>query len=63
MNANGVGHIEKKARQGGMAKWGRRQDEKKPSADSFKVFKPSISPASEYLIGQYAPDDRYLTEG
>ena len=34
-NANGVGRVEKKARQGDMAEWGRRRDEKKPSADSF----------------------------
>ena len=26
-------------------------------------FKPSVSPAMEYLIGQYVRDDRQLTEG
>ena len=33
-NANCVGRVEK-ARQSGMAEWGRRRDEKKLSADSF----------------------------
>ena len=46
----------------GLAERGRRRDEKKPSADSFQRFKPSVSPATEYLIGQYVPDDRLLTE-
>ena len=35
VNANCIGCVEKKARQGRMAEWGRRQDKKKPSADSF----------------------------
>ena len=43
---------------GGMDKKGLGQDKKKPAADSFEIFKPSVSPATEYLIGQFVLDDR-----
>jgi len=57
-NANGVGRVEKKARQGGMAEWGRRLDEQNRLQALLTVFKPSVSSATEYLIGQYVPDGR-----
>ena len=46
VNANGVGRVEKKARQGGMAEWGRRRDEKKPSVDSFECFQTLRQPSN-----------------
>ena len=39
-----------------------RRDEKKQTADSFVIFKPSASPATEQLIGQFIADDRSLTD-
>ena len=38
------------------------RDEKRRTADSSLIFKPSASPATEQLIGQFVPDDRSLTD-
>ena len=56
-NANGVGRVEK-ARQGGMAEWEEGETRENRLQTLFNVFKPSVSPATGYLIGQYVPDDR-----
>ena len=37
------------------------RDEKRWTADSFAIFKPSANPAMEQLIGQFMADDRSLT--
>ena len=37
------------------------RDEKRRTTDSFAIFKPSASLATEQLIGQFITDDRSLT--
>ena len=38
------------------------RDEKRRTADSFVIFKPSANPATEQLIGQFIADDRSLSD-
>ena len=42
-------------------KWTRARREKH-TADSFVTFKPSASPATEQLIGQFTADDRSVSD-
>jgi len=57
VNANGVGRVEQKAR--GVWPSGEEGETRKNRLQALlTVFKPAVGPTTEYLIGQYVPDDR-----